>query len=49
MVRESLPAYAVPRELIYLDQLPRLASGKPDRIAIRSMIMNLRAEPQATG
>jgi O-succinylbenzoic acid--CoA ligase len=48
-VRESLPAYATPRELIYLDQLPRLASGKPDRIAIRSMIMNLRAEPQATG
>jgi o-succinylbenzoate---CoA ligase len=48
-VRESLPAYAAPRELIYLDQLPRLASGKPDRIAIRSMIMDLRAEPQATG
>jgi o-succinylbenzoate---CoA ligase len=48
-VRESLPAYAAPRELIYLDQLPKLASGKPDRIAIRSMIMNLRAEPQATG
>ena len=49
VVRESLPAYAVPRELIYLDQLPRLASGKPDRIAITSMIMNLHAEPQATG
>ena len=49
VVRESLPAYAVPRELIYLDQLPWLASGKPDRIAIRSMIMNLRAERQATG
>ena len=49
VVRESLPAYAAPRELICLDQLPRLASGKPDRIAIRSMIMNLRAEPQATG
>jgi o-succinylbenzoate---CoA ligase len=49
VVRESLPAYAAPRELIYLDQLPRLASGKPDRIAIRSMIMNLHAEPQATG
>jgi O-succinylbenzoic acid--CoA ligase len=47
-VRECLPAYAAPRELICLDQLPRLASGKPDRMAIRSMIMNLRAEPQAT-
>jgi O-succinylbenzoic acid--CoA ligase len=48
-VRESVPAYAVPRELIYLDQLPRLAGGKPDRMAIRSMIMNLRAERQVTG
>ena len=38
-VRESLPAYAVPRELIYLDQFPWLASGKPDRMAIKSMIM----------
>ena len=49
VVRESLPAYAVPRELIYLDQLPWLATGKPDRIAIRSMIMNVRAERRATG
>jgi o-succinylbenzoate---CoA ligase len=47
-VREWLPAYAVPRELIYLDQLPRLRSGKPDRIAIRLMIMNGRAERQAS-
>ena len=47
-MRESLPAYALPRELIYLDQLPWLASGKPDRRAIRSIIMNLRAERQAT-
>jgi O-succinylbenzoic acid--CoA ligase len=46
--RESLPAYAVPRELIYLDRLPRLANGKPDRVAIRSMIVNVRAERQAT-
>jgi o-succinylbenzoate---CoA ligase len=43
VMREWLPAYAVPRELIYLDQLPRLISGKPDRMAIRSMIMNRRA------
>ena len=42
VVRESLPAYAVPRELICLDQLPWLASGKPDRVAIRSMIMDAR-------
>jgi acyl-coenzyme A synthetase/AMP-(fatty) acid ligase len=49
VVREWLPAYAVPRELIYLDQLPRLISGKPDRMAIRSMIINRRAARQATG
>jgi o-succinylbenzoate---CoA ligase len=48
VVRESLPAYAMPRELIYLDHLPWLANGKPDRFAIRSMIMNLRAEREAT-
>jgi O-succinylbenzoic acid--CoA ligase len=48
-VRGSLPAYALPRELIYLDQLPWLSSGKPDRPAITSMIMNRRAERQATG
>jgi O-succinylbenzoic acid--CoA ligase len=48
-VQESLPAYAVPRELIHLDQLPWLAGGKLDRGAIRSMIMNVRAERQATG
>jgi o-succinylbenzoate---CoA ligase len=49
VVREWLPAYAVPRELIYLDQLPRLISGKPDRVAIRSMIISGRAARQATG
>jgi o-succinylbenzoate---CoA ligase len=48
VVRQWLPAYAVPRELIYLDQLPWLPNGKPDRVAIRSMILSLRAERQAT-
>jgi o-succinylbenzoate---CoA ligase len=47
-VRESLPAYAVPRELIFLDHLPWLAGGKLDRVAIRSMVENVRAERQAT-
>ena len=42
------PDPAVPRELIYLDQLPWLPNGKPDRVAIRSLILNLRAERQAT-
>ena len=46
-VRESLPAYAVPRELICLDELPWLASGKPDRVAIKSMIMSALAERRA--
>jgi O-succinylbenzoic acid--CoA ligase len=46
-VRESLPAYAVPRELICLDELPWLASGKPDRVAIKSMIMGALAERRA--
>jgi O-succinylbenzoic acid--CoA ligase len=46
-VCQSLPVYAVPRELIHLDPLPWLASGKPDRVAIRSMIMKMHAERQA--
>jgi O-succinylbenzoic acid--CoA ligase len=48
VVRESLPTYAMPRELMHLDPLPLLANGKPDRIAIRSMIMNIRAQREAT-
>ena len=31
-----------PATLTRLDQLPRLSSGKPDRIAIRDLIMNDR-------
>jgi len=46
-LRESLPAYAVPRELICLDELPWLASGKPDRVTIKSMIMSALAERRA--
>ena len=46
-VCKSLPMYAMPRELIHLDPLPLLASGKPDRVAIRSMIMKKLAERQA--
>ncbi len=47
-VRGSLPGYAVPRELIFLDRLPWLASGKLDRVAMRSMVGNVLAERQAT-
>lgn len=37
-VRRSLPAYAAPRALVTLKRLPRLASGKPDRRAIRALV-----------
>lgn len=35
-VRAQLPAYAAPRDLLRLDPLPRLASGKPDRRRIQA-------------
>ena len=38
VVRRSLPAYAAPRVLVCLKRLPRLASGKPDRRAIRALV-----------
>jgi o-succinylbenzoate---CoA ligase len=47
VVCESLPVYAMPRELIHLDPLPWLASGKPDRVAIQSMITKLHSDRQA--
>jgi O-succinylbenzoic acid--CoA ligase len=34
-VRERLPRYAAPRELVLLDALPMLPSGKPDLEALR--------------
>jgi O-succinylbenzoic acid--CoA ligase len=34
-VRARLPRYAAPRELVLLDALPMLASGKPDLEALR--------------
>ncbi len=37
-----MPAYAMPRTLTRLGRLPKLSSGKPDRIAIRDLIMNDR-------
>jgi o-succinylbenzoate---CoA ligase len=46
-VCQSLPGYALPRELIHLDPLPALPSGKPDRVAIESMIMKTVAKRQA--
>jgi O-succinylbenzoic acid--CoA ligase len=42
-VRRSLPAYAAPRELVILKRLPRLTSGKPDRRAIRALVVGTKA------
>jgi O-succinylbenzoic acid--CoA ligase len=47
VVCQSLPGYALPRELIHLDPLPVLPSGKPDRVVIKSMIMETLAKRQA--
>jgi O-succinylbenzoic acid--CoA ligase len=35
--RERLPAAAAPRQLVLVSELPRLASGKPDRQAAQSL------------
>lgn len=37
LLREQLPAHALPRQVIWLTGLPALASGKPDRGALRAM------------
>jgi acyl-CoA synthetase (AMP-forming)/AMP-acid ligase II len=47
VVCQSLPGYALPRELIHLDPLPALPSGKPDRVAIESMIMKTFGQREA--
>jgi O-succinylbenzoic acid--CoA ligase len=38
LIRKTLPDHAAPRELVRLDPLPRLASGKPDRQAILALV-----------
>jgi o-succinylbenzoate---CoA ligase len=35
--RERLPAAAAPRQLMIVNELPRLPSGKPDRLAVQSL------------
>src|SRR5205807_2582782 len=34
--RDRLPAAAAPRQLVLVAELPRLSSGKPDRLAVQS-------------
>jgi o-succinylbenzoate---CoA ligase len=48
-VCRSLPGYAMPRELIYLNPLPWLGNGKPDRVAITSMIVEMLARRWVMG
>ena len=36
-VRESLPAYAAPRQLLLLEAMPRRGPGKPDRVTIADL------------
>ena len=36
--RRTLPAAAAPRGLVVVDTIPKLASGKPDRLAVQSIV-----------
>jgi O-succinylbenzoic acid--CoA ligase len=45
-IRKTLPEYAAPRELVRLDPLPRLLSGKPDRQAILALVSGGRPPRQ---
>lgn len=38
LVRETMPAYAAPRELELVEAIPLLASGKPDRARLRTSV-----------
>lgn len=37
LLRDRLPGHALPRQVLWLDGLPLLASGKPDRVMLRDM------------
>lgn len=37
LVRDVLPAHALPRQVLWVEELPLLRSGKPDRAALRAM------------
>jgi acyl-CoA synthetase (AMP-forming)/AMP-acid ligase II len=40
---EVLPRYAVPDEVVTVDALPQLPSGKVDRRAVRELVLGLRS------
>ncbi len=37
LLRDQLPTHALPRQVVWLEQLPVLPSGKPDRGALRTL------------
>jgi O-succinylbenzoic acid--CoA ligase len=39
--RATLPAHALPRELVLVDELPLLPSGKVDRLRVRALLASL--------
>jgi len=47
LVVESLGRAAVPASVIVLERMPLLASGKPDRLAIRELAIRSRTDRQA--
>ena len=47
-VRRRLAGYKVPKSVVFLDELPRLGSGKPDRRALAAASAELRAPDAAT-
>jgi amino acid adenylation domain-containing protein len=47
-LRESLPPYAVPQQLVVLDELPQTAQGKIDRQRLAAQARPARPSPAAT-
>jgi O-succinylbenzoic acid--CoA ligase len=48
-VRERLPAPAVPRDVLVVDAVPLLPTGKPDVQAARALVERAQAAPAVTG
>ena len=46
--KRTLPSAAAPRGLVVVDQIPRLASGKPDRLAVQSLAVQSIADSSAS-
>jgi acyl-coenzyme A synthetase/AMP-(fatty) acid ligase len=46
LVATRLPAYAIPDKFVWVAELPRLASGKPDRRAVHDSLAGLAVSPE---